>query len=69
MQGGTGDNLQIFNLDTKQKIKAYVLPESLVFWKWITNDKLGLVTGTAVYHWDMTVGSAIFRCVPDIDWF
>ena len=53
--GAVGDNLQIFNLEMKSKMKSHQMPESVVFWKWITPSKLGLVTGTAVYHWDMNV--------------
>ncbi len=51
--GAPGDNLQIFNLDAKAKLKSVQFPEQVVFWKWITGTKLGLVTGTALYHWDM----------------
>ena len=29
------------------------MPEQVQFWKWISNNKLGLVTATAVYHWSM----------------
>ena len=53
--GVAGDNLQIFNLDAKAKLKSVQFAEQVVFWKWITGTKLGLVTGTAVYHWDMNV--------------
>mmetsp|Transcript_17485 Transcript_17485/g.52457 ORF Transcript_17485/g.52457 Transcript_17485/m.52457 type:complete len:1706 (-) Transcript_17485:516-5633(-) len=50
---GQGDNLQIFNLEAKQKLKSVLIPEQVVFWKWISSTKLGIVTGTAVFHWDM----------------
>ena len=53
--GAAGDSLQIFNLDAKQKIKSVQFPEQVVFWKWITGSTLGLITSTAVYHWDMNV--------------
>ena len=53
--GTTSDHLQIFNLEMKAKMKAHQMPEQVVFWKWITSSKLGLVTATAVYHWDMEV--------------
>ena len=53
--GAPGDNLQIFNLDAKAKLKSVQFPDQVVFWKWITGTKLGLVTGTALYHWDMEV--------------
>eukprot|EP01025_Chloroclados_australasicus_P037130 TRINITY_DN3781_c1_g3_i1.p1 TRINITY_DN3781_c1_g3~~TRINITY_DN3781_c1_g3_i1.p1 ORF type:complete len:1706 (-),score=246.11 TRINITY_DN3781_c1_g3_i1:418-5535(-) len=48
-----GDNLQIFNLDTKQKLKSHEMPQGVAFWKWISDTKLGLVTGTEIFHWDM----------------
>ena len=54
--GVEGDNLQIFNLDTKSKLKSVQFPHQVVFWKWISGAKLGLVTATGVYHWDMQVG-------------
>ena len=51
--GTPGDNLQVFNLDTKTKLKAYQIPESVEYWKWISPTMLGLVTAGAVYHWDV----------------
>jgi clathrin heavy chain len=53
--GTPGDNLQVFNLDTKTKLKAHQMPESVEFWKWISATRLGLVTASAVYHWDIEV--------------
>ncbi len=53
--GMEGDNLQIFNLETKTKLKSVQFPQSVLFWKWITHKKLGLVTGTSVFHWDLEV--------------
>ena len=34
-------------------MKNHVMPEDVVFWKWITVNTIGLVTDTAVYHWSM----------------
>ena len=34
-------------------MKNHVMPEDVVFWKWITVNTIGLVTETAVYHWSM----------------
>lgn len=51
--GTAGDTLQVFNLDTKTKLKAYQMPETVEFWKWTSPTMLGLVTATAVYHWDV----------------
>lgn len=45
--------LQVFNLDAKDKLKSHAMNEEVVFWKWITEKQLGLVTETAVYHWDV----------------
>ena len=50
-----GDSLQIFNLEAKSKMKSFQITQPVVFWKWITPSKLGLVTATSVYHWDMNV--------------
>jgi clathrin heavy chain len=53
--GTPGDALQVFNLDTKTKLKAYQMPETVEYWKWITPNSLGLVTATSVYHWELEV--------------
>ncbi|KAI1336912.1 clathrin heavy chain [Xylariaceae sp. FL0016] len=45
--------LQIFDLDAKQKLKSATMSEDVVFWKWISENTLGLVTETSVYHWDI----------------
>jgi clathrin heavy chain len=34
------------------------MPESVVFWTWISPNMLGIVTSTAVYHWSMEGDSA-----------
>jgi clathrin heavy chain len=45
--------LQIFDLGQKQKLKSATMNEDVVFWKWFSETSLGLVTDTAVYHWDV----------------
>jgi len=45
--------LQIFDLSQRQKLKSAVMNEDVVFWKWISETSLGLVTDTSVYHWDV----------------
>lgn len=45
--------LQIFDLEAKQKLKSATMNEDVVFWKWISEKELGLVTETSVYHWDI----------------
>ena len=49
-----GRTLQVFNIETKQKVKSHVNNEDITFWKWISDSTLGLVTETAVYHWSIT---------------
>lgn len=34
------------------------MPEDVLFWKWISTTAIGLVTETAVYHWNLEAGSA-----------
>ena len=55
--GTPGDNLQVFNLDTKTKLKAFQMPETVEFWKWTSPSRLGLVTATSVYHWEVEVSA------------
>ncbi|GJE98267.1 clathrin heavy chain [Phanerochaete sordida] len=48
-----GRTLQIFNIETKQKVKSHVNDSDVVFWKWISDTTIGMVTDTAVYHWSI----------------
>ncbi|KAH9852080.1 clathrin heavy chain [Lenzites betulinus] len=50
----SGRTLQVFNIETKQKVKSHVNNEDVVFWKWISDSTLGLVTDNAVYHWSIS---------------
>ncbi|KAI1498271.1 clathrin heavy chain [Biscogniauxia marginata] len=45
--------LQIFDLEQKQKLKSATMNEDVVFWKWISDTTLGLVTDTSVFHWNI----------------
>ncbi len=45
--------LQIFNLETKSKVKACTITEDVLYWRWISNTVVALVTDTAVFHWSM----------------
>jgi len=45
--------IQIFDLGAKQKLKSASMNEDVVFWKWYSETSLGLVTDTAVYHWNV----------------
>jgi len=46
----SGTRVQIFNLDAKQKLKSYEMPEGVVFWKWANDSTLAVITATASYH-------------------
>ncbi|KAK5173612.1 Clathrin heavy chain [Saxophila tyrrhenica] len=48
-----GRTLQIFDLVQKSKIKSTGMGEDVVFWKWLSESSLGLVTDTSVYHWNI----------------
>lgn len=52
-----GTTIQIFNLGTKQRLKSHTMEEPVVFWKWLTADVLGLVTGLAIFSWSIFDGS------------
>lgn len=45
--------LQIFDLGNKAKLKSAMMTEDVVFWKFIDESTLGLVTETSVYHWNI----------------
>ncbi|OQO07639.1 hypothetical protein B0A48_07336 [Cryoendolithus antarcticus] len=49
----SGKTLQIFDLAAKAKLKSATMNEDVVFWKWFSETTLGLVTDTAVYHWNI----------------
>ncbi|KAF8141713.1 hypothetical protein EV363DRAFT_1308829 [Boletus edulis] len=48
-----GRTLQIFNIETKQKVKSHANNEDVVFWKWVSETTIGMVTETSVYHWSI----------------
>ncbi|KAG5123489.1 hypothetical protein AAZX31_11G061500 [Glycine max] len=51
--GSTQDHLQVFNIESKAKMKSYQMSQQVVFWKWITPKTLGIVTQSSVYHWSI----------------
>jgi len=50
--------VQVFNLDTKARIKQCEVPETVRFWRWIDEDVLGIVGKTNVYHTDVNNADA-----------
>eukprot|EP00093_Oithona_nana_P012671 12671.XXX_894233_900669_1 [CDS] Oithona nana genome sequencing. len=45
--------LQIFNIEMKSKMKAHVMTEDVIFWKWISLNTIAMVTEASVFHWSM----------------
>jgi clathrin heavy chain len=43
--------LQVFNLDTKQRVKAHTISDPVQYWRWVDASTIALVSATAVYHW------------------
>jgi len=62
-------NLQIFSIEHRKKLKGYSTNDQVVFWKWISNNSLALVTPTSVLHWSKE-GSGdpvkVFERHPDL---
>uniref|UniRef100_A0A1I7TNL3 Clathrin-link domain-containing protein n=1 Tax=Caenorhabditis tropicalis TaxID=1561998 RepID=A0A1I7TNL3_9PELO len=48
-----GKTLQIYDLELKAKVKAHQNVEDVVYWKWISDKNIALVSDTAVYHWSI----------------
>ena len=61
--------LQIFNIEMKQKIKSHISNEDIIFWKWVSDTTIGLITETSAYHWtisDQSSPQKIFDCHPTL---
>lgn len=43
-----GTIVQIFNLETKSKLKSFTLDEPVIFWKWLNEESLGFVTARSI---------------------
>ncbi|TKR78217.1 hypothetical protein L596_019061 [Steinernema carpocapsae] len=50
--------LQIFDLESKQKLKSHNSTEDVGFWKWMNNKLIGMSTESGVYHWSLEGDSA-----------
>lgn len=49
--------VQIFNLETKERLKSHTMSEKIVFWKWLNETTLGVVTDSKVYTWNIFDGT------------
>ncbi|CAK9081915.1 Clathrin heavy chain 1 [Durusdinium trenchii] len=57
-EGQPGHFVQIFNLDTKEKLGVYQCPEQIVFWRWLAPRMLALVCAQDVYHWNLATANS-----------
>lgn len=48
-----GQQLQIFNLDLRAKMKSHAMPVPVQYWRWITPNNIALVTAESVFHWSI----------------
>ncbi|KYN98001.1 putative clathrin heavy chain [Plasmodium gaboni] len=47
--------LQVFNIETKEKICSLNLNEYMNYWKWINNDTIAIVCEKNIYHWNIDI--------------
>lgn len=47
------NQLQIFNLELRAKMKSFAMPTPVQFWKWTSPNNIALVTATSVFHWSI----------------
>lgn len=50
VEGGKGHILQIFNMDKKQKLVNLEFQDNIVFWRWVDQEILAVVTSNSVFH-------------------
>jgi clathrin heavy chain len=48
-----GQTLQVFNLESRAKMKSYNSPAPVTYWRWITPNTIALVTASSVFHWSI----------------
>ncbi|ODQ81318.1 hypothetical protein BABINDRAFT_160679 [Babjeviella inositovora NRRL Y-12698] len=53
-----GTTIQIFNLESKQRLKSFTMNEPVIFWKWLNKSMLGLVTASSIFTWNVFDGQA-----------
>ena len=47
------NNLQIFNLDMRTRMKTTEAADAVLYWRWLDSRTIAFVTAKAVYHWSM----------------
>ncbi|KAH8611956.1 putative Clathrin heavy chain linker Clathrin H link Region in Clathrin and VPS [Trypanosoma vivax] len=49
----SGRNLQIYDMDAAKRLKAAAFDEDVVFWTWVDERTVGIVSNSAVHHWSL----------------
>lgn len=49
----TSNQLQVYNLEMKTKMREHAMKEDVLFWKWISPNTIAIVTEACVYHWSL----------------
>mmetsp|Transcript_30328 Transcript_30328/g.70760 ORF Transcript_30328/g.70760 Transcript_30328/m.70760 type:complete len:1710 (-) Transcript_30328:179-5308(-) len=57
-EGQAGQFVQVFNLDTKEKLGVFQAPTNIVFWRWLTPRLLALVLEQDVMHWNLETANS-----------
>lgn len=53
-----GNQLQIFNMELRAKMKSFQMKSTVVFWRWLSPNLIGIVTDSTIYHWSVEGDSA-----------
>eukprot|EP01095_Lingulamoeba_sp_RSL-Kostka_P002714 TRINITY_DN1362_c0_g1_i3.p1 TRINITY_DN1362_c0_g1~~TRINITY_DN1362_c0_g1_i3.p1 ORF type:complete len:143 (-),score=37.01 TRINITY_DN1362_c0_g1_i3:154-582(-) len=48
-----GPEIQVYHIGEKRKVKDHTMKEQIIFWKWVSDTTIALVTKLKVYHWSI----------------
>lgn len=48
-----GNQLQIFNMELRAKMKSHSMTGKVSFWRWLSPNLIGIVTESSIYHWSI----------------
>lgn len=57
-ESSNGHFVQVFQLDTRARLGEHEFGDEIVFWRWAMNRVMVVVTGTAVFHWDLSISDS-----------
>lgn len=63
-----GQTIQLLDIVGKQLVKSTQVPEPIVYWTWINETTIGMVSETSVYHWTVNNPSPqlVFARLPQM---